>query len=50
MGLATLCSRRVASINGREIPRHPLPPRKPGTVSRRYCYYAPKVTEWLLSR
>lgn len=32
------------------IPRHPLPPKQPGTVSRRYRYYAPEVTEWLISR
>ena len=24
------------------IPRHPLPPKRPGTVSRRYRYYAPR--------
>ena len=32
------------------IPRHPLPPKRPGTFSRRYRYYAPEVTEWLLGR
>lgn len=24
------------------IPRHPLPPKRPGTTSRRYRYYAPR--------
>jgi hypothetical protein len=32
------------------IPHHPLPPKRPGTTSRRYRYYAPEVTEWLLGR
>jgi hypothetical protein len=27
------------------IPRHPLPPKRPGTTSRRYRYYAPEVME-----